>query len=68
MHEVASVDLRDLTQPTELFTHTNKVDPMDIVNNEANSAGKTRDNGASPPRGTQPYYPHSSQTEYSVAL
>ena len=36
MHKVAEVDLEEITQPTELFTQTNKFDHVEISNENTN--------------------------------
>ena len=38
IHEVAKYELDDITQPTEIFTNTNKLDPTEIDDNKTTSA------------------------------
>ena len=38
MHKVAKVELGEITQPTDIFTQPNKIDPMDITNEETTPA------------------------------
>ena len=60
MHEVAAVDLEEFYQPAELFSQTNKVNPMELSNDETTHAKDHRNNGATLPNGTQPYSPNST--------
>ena len=68
MHGVAEVDIYEITQPTELFSHPNKLNPMDLANNKTTPAENHQDNGTSPPHGTQPSSLHSPLIDSLVAL
>ena len=58
MHEFAAVNIRDFSQPRELFTQPDEVNPTDISNNDTNLAKKHRDNGDNAPLVTPPSSPH----------
>ena len=68
MYEVAEVNIEDFSQPTELFTQPDKVDPTEIANDDTTPAETYQDNGTMPTHGTQPSSPHSPLTYASVDL
>ena len=48
MHEVSVIKLEDFTQPTDLFTHPDKVKSTELYNNETTPAENYQDNGVYP--------------------
>ena len=67
MQKVSAVDLEEFTQPTELFTQPNEIDPMEIFDDKTNPAENHQDNGNIPPHGTQPSSLHSPLIDTSAA-
>ena len=67
MHEFTEVDIDNITQSTELFIQSDKLDPMELVDGEITPAKNHRDNGAFLPHSTQPFFPCSPLTDALVA-
>ena len=67
MPEFVKVELKEITQETELLTQTGEINPTYIIDKETTSNKNHRDNGASPPYGTLPYSPHSPLIDSLVA-
>ena len=49
MHVVTAVDLKELSQQTNIFTHPKKVDPTELANDDTTPAKNQQYNGAIPP-------------------
>ena len=68
MHEAAEVDLKEITETTDIFTQTYVIDPAEINYDKNNPAENHRDNGDSPLHGTQPSSPYLPLIYALVAL
>ena len=67
MQEVAEDNIDDITQPTDLFTHPDELDPTELAEDGTNLDENHQNNGASPPYVIQPSLPNSPLKGASVA-
>ena len=68
MHKVAEVDLKEITQPIELFTQPNKLDPMELADDETFPAENHQDNDNMSSHVTQPSLLYSPLKDSLVTL
>ena len=64
---MAAVDIKEFTQPTDLFTYPDKLNPMYLADDKTTPTESHQENGALPPHVTQPYSQNSPLTDASVA-
>ena len=67
MQEVAEDNIDDITQPTDLFTHPNELDPTELAKDGTTLDENHQNNGAFPPYVIQPSLPNSPLKDASVA-
>ena len=68
MHEVSEGDIDTLVPLTVIFTHTNKLETMDLVNSKTDPTKNHQDNDSTPPLSTQPHLPQSPLKDTLVTL
>ena len=67
MQEVAEDNIDDTTQPTDLLTHPNELDPMELSEDGTTLDKNHQNNGSSPSYVIQPSLPKSPLKDASVA-
>ena len=72
IYNIDAIEIKYFIQPTDIFTQTDEVDPMEISYYETTPAGKHQYKGSTPPHETQPSlsYPHLllNRLHYAPAL
>ena len=67
MNEVAEDNLDEITQPTELLTHPDEINPTELTDDDTTPDENDQYNGSLTPHVTQPSLPNSPLTDSSVA-
>ena len=68
MQKFAAVELKEFYNPTKLFNQSEKVNPLELTNNETTPYENHQDNVATTPHRNQPSYTHSPLPDTSVTL